>query len=116
MYILLFGVFVRVIITLCNIYISIYNICAAEAMAEAVGCIRRAIVRAKRELRNLKDVKIKESHSERINQILGIINQQEFNTKEKKLIIELFQSLKNSNDNDLGLDFLDTLETYSKII
>ena len=85
-------------------------------MAEAVGCIRRAIVRAKRELRNTKDEELKQSHSEKIKQILEIINKPEFDAKEKKLIIELFESVRNSIDADLGLDFLDTLETYTKIM
>ena len=83
-----------------------------ESVAEEIGLIRKAIVKAKRELRqNTKNGN--ENYTQNINKILSVINKNEINANDKTIIIELFEAIRNSNDDNLAMDLLDTLDTMN---
>ena len=80
---------------------------------EKIGAVRRAIVRAKRAIRETKNESLKEEHSKNVELVLKIINKNSINKTEQFLIVDLYEAVKASKDDELGADFLDTLQTMN---
>ena len=82
-------------------------------MSDAIGHIRRAIVRGQREIRKMDTKFEKELNSKNINKVLGIINQdrETMNFNDKSIVFEIYRAIKDSDDQELGIDFLDTVQT-----
>ena len=55
----------------------------------------------------------KELNSKNINKVLGIINQdrETMNFNDKSIVFEIYRAIKDSDDQELGIDFLDTVQT-----
>ena len=85
-----------------------------ESVAEEIGTIRKAIVRAKREIREkIKNENEKHDHLKNLAKILNVINKKEMDLNERTIVIDLFQAIRDSSDEDLAMDLLDTLDTMN---
>ena len=87
-----------------------------DDISDAIGHIRRAIVRAKRHLRGIKEdsesmSNEKATHTKNIEMLTNLINEKNVTSHQLSIIVEIYQAIKISNDEELGLDLLDTLET-----
>ena len=57
--------------------------------------------------------KLISNHSNNIQLLTNLINKKNVSNHEMSILIEIYQAIKISNDDDLGLDLLDTLETVN---
>ena len=84
-------------------------------LEQTIGNLRRAVVKAKREIRNNGDINNNENekakHLTNIELLVNILNKDKKTRKDESIMMQIEQALKVSNDNELGMDLLDTLET-----
>ena len=80
-----------------------------------IGVIRKAIAYAKKEIRNMTDDEHKNKtnmHLSNINNLVNIINKRDNINKNDILTInEIYEAIKDVNNNELGMCLIDILET-----
>ena len=83
-----------------------------ETVSGAIGIIRKAIIRAKRELNNMNQENRK-MHLSNISKLLNIINQESLDYSQRLKIIQIDKALKDSKPQEYGNDLLEILQTMT---
>ena len=91
----------------------LYDVCCVDVISSAIGQIRKAIVRSKKEIRKLDDETEIKEHKNNISLLLKIINKGVENIQEndRSVILQVYQAIKDADLDELGLELLDVLET-----
>ena len=78
-----------------------------------IGVIRKAIIKSKREINNVMNNIDRQRYTDNISKLLNIINKVDINSKELTIILDIYQVIKDSNDYQIGMELLETLDTIN---
>ena len=84
-----------------------------DVISTAIGQIRKAIVKSKKEIRKLDDETEIKEHKNNVALLLKIINKGVGGIEEidRSVILQVYQAIKESDIKEMGLELLDVLET-----
>ena len=92
----------------------LYGIYYIELNEEIIGKIRKAIVKSKKEIENVKNKSIVSKHINNIERLQNIINNKKnISENDKSILFEIYESIKDCKINELGNELLLILQTFN---
>ena len=84
-----------------------------DIISSAIGQIRKAIVKSKKEIHKLDDETEIKEYKTNISLLLKIINKGVSNIQEndRSVILQVYQAIKDAELNEMGMELLDVLQT-----